>query len=100
MLWQGKGSRLELEPTSRQKSFCSSQLGQSRRHSPTPGSLRGHRAVSWDGGPVQTGMTTPQPPSHPELLEAQLCLFWPQNEPAALGETQTMNSEMPGCSRG
>lgn len=36
MLWQEKGNKLQLKPTSGQKSFCSSQLGRRHRRSPTP----------------------------------------------------------------
>lgn len=86
MLWQGEGSWLELEPTSGQKSFCSSQLGPSRQHSPTPGSLRGHRAVPWDGRPLRTGGDHPTATFPP-----QSCL---KHSPASAfaGPTQTCSS--------
>lgn len=109
MLWQEKGNKFELKPTSGQKSFCSSQLGPRRRRSPTLGSppqacgaAQLHPGTGHPSRPQMTARNPPFPPKpdEPELPEAdpRLCLRSPQSKPGGLGETQThVSSKKPDC---
>lgn len=112
MLWQEKGNKLELKPTSGQKSFCRSQLGPSHRHSPTLGSppqaCGAAHLCPGMGDPSRPEMTTQNPPfplqaDEPELPEANhcLCLYSPQSKPGGYGENQAhISSKKPDCSKG